>query len=390
MPPDPIIDEEEYESSQDSDFAPDDGVAAEGDSEASESEADGDDAATKTTTTTTTAAATATATTTTTTTTTKRKRDTNDNEAEDVGFENSGDEALIKKATKKQKRRKAKDADGAPDEEDEGGEGGLVKTRSMRAAEKEERKTAVASGPVTVDVDAIWAQMLAGQTATLSPAVQSNTTAGEAETPVSKQPGAGADAAAEAEAEADAAAAAAPTKPDGVTAAGDPAETIRIKRTYNFAGKVHTEEKLVARSSAEAKLYLASLGKDASASASASALGTGADANEEPKRVLKKAFRSAFEPVVEVASQRRADLNLGVTVRIRAREKAAAQAKKLNTVEKSKMDWAGFVDKEGLKDELELAGRAKGSYAERQDFLARSEAKRDEEARRARMAGRVL
>ncbi|GJC86451.1 SWR1-complex protein 5 [Colletotrichum liriopes] len=78
-----------------------------------------------------------------------------------------------------------------------------------------------------------------------------------------------------------------------------------------------------------------------------------------------------------------------MTVRIKAREKEA-QAKKLNTVEKSKMDWAGFVDKEGLKDELELAGRAKGSYAERQDFLARSEAKRDEEARRARLAGRVL
>ena len=38
---------------------------------------------------------------------------------------------------------------------------------------------------------------------------------------------------------------------------------IKIKRTYNFAGKVHTEEKLVARDSAEAKLYLASLGDDA-------------------------------------------------------------------------------------------------------------------------------
>ncbi|KAJ0161864.1 SWR1-complex protein 5 [Colletotrichum tanaceti] len=388
MPPDPIIGEEEYESSQDSDFAPDDGVAAEGDSEASESEADGDDAATKTATTTTTT------TTTITTTTNKRKRDANDNEAEDAGFENSGDEALIKKATKKQKRRKAKDGDAAPDEEDEGGEGGLVKTRSMRAAEKEERKTAVASGPVTVDVDAIWAQMLAGQTAASSPAGQGKTTVGEAETPATKQPGVGAAAETEAEAEAEAeavtqAGAAIPTKADGVTAAGDPAETIRIKRTYNFAGKVHTEEKVVARSSAEAKLYLASLGKDAAASA----LGSGADADEEPKRILKRAFRSAFEPVIEVAgaaNQRRADLNLGVTVRIRAREKAAAQAKKLNTVEKSKMDWAGFVDKEGLKDELELAGRAKGSYAERQDFLARSEAKRDEESRRARMAGRVL
>ncbi|GKT44053.1 synaptobrevin 2 [Colletotrichum spaethianum] len=345
MPPDPIVDDEEYESSQDSDFAPENAVAADGGSEASDSEADGEDAATKTK-------------------TTKRKRDADGNEAEDAGFENSGDEALIKKA-KKKKRRKAKDADAAPDEEDEGGEGGLVKTRSMRAAEKEERKTAAASGPVTVDVDAIWAQMLAGQTAT--PPTTEEKTAEEAAPLVSKQTGAEVDA----------------PKPDEAQG-GDPSEMIRIKRTYNFAGKVHTEEKLVARSSAEAKLYLASLGKDAPPDAAAVA---GAE-NEEPKRVLKKAFRSVFEPIIEVVNQR-SDLNLGMTVRIKAREKEA-QAKKLNTVEKSKMDWAGFVDKEGLKDELELAGRAKGSYAERQDFLARSEAKREEEARRARLAGRVL
>ncbi|KZL85441.1 bucentaur or craniofacial development [Colletotrichum incanum] len=344
MPPDPIVDEEEYESSQDSDFAPEDAVAADGASEASDSEADGEDTATKTK-------------------TTKRKRDANGNEAEDAGFENSGDEALIKKA-KKKKRKKAKDADAVPDEDDEGGEGGLVKTRSMRAAQKEERKAAAASGPVTVDVDAIWAQMLAGQAAT--PPAGEEKIAEEVEPLVSKQPGAEADA----------------QKPDEAQG-GDPSEMIRIKRTYNFAGKVHTEEKLVARSSAEAKLYLASLGKDAPPD------GVVADAeNEEPKRVLKKAFRSAFEPIIEVVNQR-SDLNLGMTVRIKAREKEA-QAKKLNTVEKSKMDWAGFVDKEGLKDELELAGRAKGSYAERQDFLARSEAKREEEARRARLAGRVL
>ncbi|GKT53222.1 SWR1-complex protein 5 [Colletotrichum tofieldiae] len=346
MPPDPTVDEEEYESSQDSDFAPDDAVAADGASEASDSEADDEDAATKPK-------------------TSKRKRDADGNEAEDAGFENSGDEALIKKA-KKKKRKKAKDADAVPDEDDEGGEGGLVKTRSMRAAQKEERKAAAASGPVTVDVDAIWAQMLAGQPEAATPPTGEEKTADEVDPLVSKQPGAEADARQRDEAQ-----------------GGDPSEMIRIKRTYNFAGKVHTEEKLVARSSAEAKLHLASLGKDAPPDAVA------ADAeNEEPKRVLKKAFRSAFEPIIEVVNQR-SDLNLGMTVRIKAREKEA-QAKKLNTVEKSKMDWAGFVDKEGLKDELELAGRAKGSYAERQDFLARSEAKRDEEARRARLAGRVL
>lgn len=209
--------------------------------------------------------------------------------------------------------------------------------------------------------------MLSGQKATAAPAGENETgDRGEAEaTPIATAPDT--------------------SKPDEAQA-GDPSDTIRIKRTYNFAGKVHTEEKVVARSSAEAKLYLASLGKDAAAAADAA----DADADNEggePKRVLKKAFRSAFEPVIEIVSQR-SDLNLGMTVRIKAREKEA-QAKKLNTVQKSKMDWAGFVDKEGLKDELELAGRAKGSYAERQDFLARSEAKREDDARRARMAGRV-
>ncbi|GJC86452.1 SWR1-complex protein 5 [Colletotrichum liriopes] len=226
MPPDPTVDEEEYESSQDSDFAPDDAVAADGASEASDSEADGEDAATKPK-------------------TSKRKRDADGNEAEDAGFENSGDEALIKKA-KKKKRKKVKDADAVPDEDDEGGEGGLVKTRSMRAAQKEERKAAAASGPVTVDVDAIWAQMLAGQPEAATPPTGEEKTADEVDPLVSKQPGAEADA----------------RQPDEAQG-GDPSEMIRIKRTYNFAGKVHTEEKLVARSSAEAKLYLASLGKDA-------------------------------------------------------------------------------------------------------------------------------
>ena len=31
--------------------------------------------------------------------------------------------------------------------------------------------------------------------------------------------------------------------------------------------------------------------------------------------------------------------------------------KKINVVEKSAMDWAGFVDKEGIQDELDAAGK---------------------------------
>lgn len=157
---------------------------------------------------------------------------------------------------------------------------------------------------------------------------------------------------------------------------------IRIKRTYNFAGKVHTEEKLVPRDSAEAKLYLAETGLDPNGSEDDSTSGP-------QKRMPRKAFRSAFEPVTGDGAAQRADLNLGMSVRLRARELAQeAEAKKLNTVEKSRMDWAGFVDREGIKDELELAGRSKDSFATRQDFLARSEAVREEDHRRVRMAGR--
>lgn len=159
---------------------------------------------------------------------------------------------------------------------------------------------------------------------------------------------------------------------------GDPNEMIKIKRTYNFAGKVHTEEKLVQRDSAEARLFLASQGENADAAS--------VEPDQPDKRMPRKAFRSAFEPVAAEQGQQRADLNLGMAVRLQARQD---KAKKLNTVEKSRMDWAGFVDKEGIKDELALAGRAKGAFADRQDFLARSEARRDEEARRVRIASKV-
>ncbi|ATY64661.1 SWR1-complex 5 [Cordyceps militaris] len=273
----------------------------------------------------------------------KETPNSGDTAEDDVVYENSGDEAIITKGKKKLK--KAKDAD------DEGGDGGLIKTRAQRAAEKEERRYATNTGPVTVDVDAIWKRMLSGQPIVAETTKESNDSATKAVEP----------------------------KKQLETQPVDPADTIKIKRTYNFAGKVHTEEKTVARDSAEAKLYLASEeGQATSATADGS----------PPKRATRKAFRSAFEPlVVGVGDARRLDLNLGLTARAQAAREL--QAKKLTTVEKSRMDWAGYVDKEGIQDELALAGRSKDSYAGRQDFLARSQAIRDEDSRRARMAGRT-
>lgn len=157
---------------------------------------------------------------------------------------------------------------------------------------------------------------------------------------------------------------------------------IKIKRTYNFAGKVHTEEKLVARDSAEARLYLASSqGETGVGGPNASTAAGGPE-----RRMPRKAFRSVFEPVFVTGDGQRTDLNLGIAMRLQARDE---KAKKLNTVEKSRMDWAGFVDKEGIKDELVLAGKAKGSFANQQDFLARTEARREEDARKVRLAGKA-
>ena len=47
---------------------------------------------------------------------------------------------------------------------------------------------------------------------------------------------------------------------------------------------------------------------------------------------------------------------------------------KLNVLEKSRLDWAGFVDKEGISDELKQHN--KDGYVERQEFLRRSDDRR--------------
>ncbi|KAI0402642.1 bucentaur or craniofacial development-domain-containing protein [Xylaria palmicola] len=329
MASEPILDED-YASEDDSDFAPGIALAEDGPGAGSESEPEsGADRGRPTG------------------ATPKIQIDADTAEGD---FENSGDEAIIKRGRKRQKKVHRPDGDA----EDEGGEGGLIKTRRQRAQEKAERKQHAVTGPVTVDVNHLWAQMVA---APLIPAKRDAGLDKENEQP--RHGGADVNA-------------------DGTSSAvARPDDMIKIKRAYNFAGKVHTEEKLVARDSAEAKLFLAS--QD-------SKLAETENKDDQPKRKPRKAFRSVFEPVVEGLAQR-ADLKLGMDIRLELREQQA-KAKKLNVVEKSRMDWAGFVDKEGIKDELELAGKSKESYVSRRDFLQRVEAKKEEEARRARIAGR--
>ncbi|OBU00971.1 swr complex subunit [Pseudogymnoascus verrucosus] len=342
---DEIVEDENYASSEDEDFVPDEAPAAVASASESESEAEGEGEgeapteakkgkpATKR----------------------KRAKQPAGEDAEDIGFENSGDEAIIGKGLKKQRRRRRR---GEEEEEDEGGEGGFVKTRRMAAAAEEERAPLADTKNATVDVDALWASMVSGspkQPTEHTPLPPSDTQALDTVGPVSKTA---------------AAAASALTTLPGPN--GD--DTVTIQRTYNFAGKVHTETKIVPRDSAEARLYLAS---------NPSPTTDAPTSTSPPRRPTKLARRSMFEPVIDTGPPR-SDLKLGVGM---IRERLVAQqevekGRKLNTVEKSKMDWAGFVDKEGIREELEVAEKGKGSYLQRKEFLERVEGKR-EEVRRA-------
>jgi hypothetical protein len=117
MPPEIMPSDSDYASEEDSDFAPDAAPAAV-EEESSDSESEADEPTTKID-----------------VKGKNKKRKRGDNEeAEDLGFENSGDEAIIKEYDGAAKRKKGKKGRAA-ELEDEGGEGGVVRTRSMRALE---------------------------------------------------------------------------------------------------------------------------------------------------------------------------------------------------------------------------------------------------------------
>jgi hypothetical protein len=152
-------------------------------------------------------------------------------------------------------------------------------------------------------------------------------------------------------------------------------QMVKIKRTYKFAGEMITEEKVVPKNSAEAKAFLSS-GENVEYAEVENANGATSTANL--RRPLRKISR--FDPnptgLIKKSWEKQ------------AMETAAdAAGPKINTVEKSRLDWAQYVDQAGIKDELRTHSKAKEGYMGRMDFLGRVESKRDEEARQARLKG---
>ncbi|KAI9044012.1 putative Swr1p complex component (Swc5) [Aspergillus affinis] len=370
--PDVDLEDEQYDSEEDEDFDAaagpddDDGLSS---SDSDDDEANANEPATK-----------------------KRKTGKRqDADDEELG---SGDEAMIRNAKakklkskgKKQKNAKGGGGGGAQDEDDddddmdfdddeEGGPGGFVRTRAMKMrTQEEERKPLAKIDGATVDVDALWARMNA-------PDPESETQLPENETQETNPPAADGDT--------NNTATQAPHPEDPPTAqpkAKYAEEMVKIKRTYKFAGEIITEEKLVPRDSAEAKIYIAS-GNDIE-----TVPGSDADADRENEKAalnLRRPLRklSRFDPNPTGSIKKSWEKQPAATTQAAGTEENA-RGPKINTVEKSRLDWAAYVDQAGIKDELTVHSKAKEGFLGRMDFLDRVGANRQEEMRNARLKGR--
>ncbi|KAL4989175.1 bucentaur or craniofacial development-domain-containing protein [Aspergillus falconensis] len=362
------LDDEQYDSADDEDFTLD--QAADGDDDAELSSSDDDTAAEPV----------------------ARKRKAKDKSGdatqEDVELD-SGDEAMIRKAKeKKQKQKQKRGKKGSDDEEDvdvdfdedEGGTGGFVRTRAMKMRIQEERKPLAKIDGATIDVDAIWAQMNAP-----------NSKLGLAPTPDTPKQDAAANTEVRDEENANPAEPNAPAE----TRSQQLFEMVKIKRTYKFAGEMITEEKIVPRDSAEAKLFLSGNGDGEVVAATedeiANTMGKGSEttSTNDTLRIRRPLRRiSRFDPnpsgAIKKSWEKQPLTETGAGV---GAGQANARGPKINTVEKSRLDWATYVDQEGISDELRVHSKAKEGFLGRMDFLNRVDAKKEEERRNARLRG---
>ncbi|KAJ5925830.1 hypothetical protein N7454_007340 [Penicillium verhagenii] len=295
----------------------------------------------------------------------KKKRKTTKNTDTPEDELDSGDEVTIRKAREKREtRRKGKKPKGknAGDDDidlddDEGGTGGFVRTRAMKMQIQEERKPLAKIDGATIDVDALWKKMnTPGSELGLRP----NQIKRDSE-PATEHDHTGDTNMKDQIA----------LEPENKPGNAHTPQMIKIKRTYKFAGEMITEEKTVPKDSAEAKAFLSS-GETIENSIEEVTV-----SNRNLRRPLRKMSR--FDPNPTGAIKK-------------SWEKQAAEAgdqaasgPKINTVEKSRLDWAQYVDHAGISDELRVHSKAKEGYMGRMDFLGRTEARKDEEARQARI-----
>ncbi|KAF2764065.1 BCNT-domain-containing protein [Teratosphaeria nubilosa] len=290
----------------------------------------------------------------------------NKRKAEAVEELDSGDEATIEERRKGRRKKQKKgedggDAPGGEQDEDSGTEGGFVRTRAQRTAEKTERKERrrTIGGEVTIDVDAIWQELQklpVGRPAPPPPPMKQADGDGLVEDAEQDKENKGDD------------------------------DLVVIKRRIEYAGEVTEIEAQVPRSSKAARQYFKEhLKADPSYRPSVTS-------QSELRRPLKRL--SLFEPnptglVKGVPPEKlrpRAPNRLDVLLQEqRIEEERKKKAEKMTTVQKSALDWKGFVDSQGgLREELDDYGKSKQGYLAREEFLGRADLARDLAAREAR------
>lgn len=194
--------------------------------------------------------------------------------------------------------------------------------------------------------------------------------------------------------------------PDTTTQASAPGvveeeEQITVKKAFTFAGQRTEEEKQIPRSALEQYLSEGWKAADPAVEEQVEDSKGPEVPDDQPKirRPLRRPLR--FDPnptgfVRALAPEHQLSWPRKATSATLAQQESAApleatkakpeKAQKLNVVDKSRLDWTGFVDKEGIAEELNKHGKTKEAYLGRMDFLAGVEARREEERKRMKTA----
>ena len=187
----------------------------------------------------------------------------------------------------------------------------------------------------------------------------------------------------------------------GPSAADQEEDQVTVKKVYSFAGQRTTEEKQIPRSSLDKYLSDGWKATDPILEKPGEAEDKdGEEARPKIRRPLRRPSRFDPNPTGYVR-------NLAPEFQLSWPRKATAatagqlenvaagpeihrvrqeKAQKLNVVDKSRLDWTGFVNKEGIAEELDTHGKTKEAYLGRMDFLAGVEARKEEERRRLKTA----
>lgn len=209
--------------------------------------------------------------------------------------------------------------------------GGLIKTRHQRAQEAfvESRSSIVNKGNSSTsksDINSIWEELNNKESKTTASVDSNLLVLGKGRIPVEND-----------------------------VTEGSTNKKIKIRRTYEFAGETITEDKFVDIDSQEAKAHLNSM------KLTQTKLSDEIERNTKPipSNLRRKRKRASLLDAVITNSSK----------------------SKLSTLEKSRLDWASYVDKNKINDELKY--KNKDGYLEKQDFLNRVDSKQDQIARKA-------